>query len=72
MTKYNPLLLIDFYKACHAEQYPHGLTRMVSYYTPRMSRLSDIDEVTMFGLQGFIREYLIEGFNDNFFNRPEE
>jgi nicotinic acid phosphoribosyltransferase len=72
MTKYNPLLLIDFYKACHAEQYPEGLTRMVSYYTPRMSRLSDIDEVTMFGLQGFIREYLIEGFNDNFFNRPEE
>ena len=72
MTKYNPLLLIDFYKATHAEQYPQGLTRMVSYYTPRMSRLSDIDEVTMFGLQGFIREYLIEGFNDNFFNRPEE
>jgi nicotinic acid phosphoribosyltransferase len=72
MTKYNPLLLIDFYKACHAEQYPQGLTRMVSYYTPRMSRLSDIDEVTLFGLQGFIKEYLIEGFNDNFFNRPEE
>jgi nicotinic acid phosphoribosyltransferase len=45
---------------------------MVSYYTPRMSRLSDIDKVTLFGLQGFIKEYLIEGFNDNFFNRPEE
>lgn len=72
MTKYNPLLLIDFYKACHAEQYPQGLTRMVSYYTPRMSRLSDIDEVTLFGLQGFIKEYLVEGFNDNFFSRPEE
>lgn len=72
MTKYNPLLLIDFYKACHAEQYPHGLTRMVSYYTPRMSRLPDIDKVTFFGLQGFIKEYLVEGFNDNFFNRPEE
>lgn len=72
MTKYNPLLLIDFYKATHAEQYPQGLTRMVSYYTPRMSRLSDIDEVTLFGLQGFIKEYLVEGFNDNFFNRPEE
>lgn len=72
MTKYNPLLLIDFYKATHAEQYPQGLTRMVSYYTPRMSRLSDIDEVTLFGLQGFIKEYLVEGFNDNFFSRPEE
>lgn len=72
MTKYNPLLLIDFYKACHAEQYPHGLTRMVSYYTPRMSRLKDIDTITFFGLQGFINEYLIEGFSNNFFNRPEE
>ena len=72
MTKYNPLLLIDFYKATHAKQYPHGLTRMVSYYTPRMSRLKDNDQVTMFGLQGFIKEYLIKGFNNNFFNRPEE
>lgn len=72
MTKYNPLLLIDFYKACHAEQYPAGLTRMVSYYTPRMSRLKDIDTVTFFGLQGFIKEYLVDGFNDNFFLRPEE
>lgn len=72
MTKYNPLLLIDFYKACHAEQYPHGLTRMVSYYTPRMSRLPDVDNVIFFGLQGFIKEYLIDGFNYNFFNRPEE
>ena len=72
MTKYNPLLLIDFYKACHAEQYPHGLTRMVSYYTPRMSRLPDIENVIFFGLQGFIKEYLIDGFNYNFFNRPEE
>ena len=66
---YNPLLLIDFYKATHHEQYPKGLTKMVSYYTPRMSRLKDTDKVTLFGLQGFIKEYLIKGFNDNFFNR---
>ena len=69
---YNPLLLIDFYKATHSSQYPQGLTRMVSYYTPRMSRLPDVDNVILFGLQGFIKEYLIDGFNDNFFNRPEE
>lgn len=68
----NPLLLIDFYKATHHEQYPVGLTKMVSYYTPRMSRLSNVDKVTMFGLQAFIKEYLIDGFNNNFFNRPEE
>lgn len=69
---YNPLLMIDFYKATHHEQYPTGLTKMVSYYTPRMSRLKDVDKVTFFGLQAFIKEYLIDGFNQNFFSRPEE
>lgn len=72
MTKYNPLLLIDFYKSTHAAMYPKGLTRLVSYYTPRVSRLSDTTKITMFGLQGFIHEYLIDGFNNNFFNRPED
>lgn len=72
MTNYNPLLLIDFYKSTHHEQYPKGLTKMVSYYTPRMSRLKDVDTITFFGLQGFIKEYLINGFNENFFSRPED
>lgn len=72
MFNYNPLLLIDFYKSTHDSQYPVGLTKMVSYYTPRMSRLHDVDKVTLFGLQAFIKEYLIDGFNNNFFNRPEE
>ncbi|MCM1217308.1 MAG: nicotinamide phosphoribosyltransferase domain-containing protein, partial [Lachnospiraceae bacterium] len=69
---YNPLLLIDFYKATHAEQYPTGLTKLTSYYTPRISRLEDTGKVTFFGLQAFIKEYLIKGFNENFFNRPED
>ena len=69
---FNPLLLIDFYKSTHHEQYPKGLTRMVSYYTPRMSRLKDTDRVTLFGLQAFIKEYLIDGFNEAFFNRNED
>ena len=72
MINYNPLLCLDFYKTCHAEQYPKGLTRMVSYYTPRMSRLADTDKVTMFGLQAFIKEYLIDGFNKYFFERDFE
>ena len=72
MRNYNPLLLIDFYKSTHHEQYPVGLTKMVSYYTPRMSRLDDVDTVTFFGLQAFIKEYLIDGFNAGFFSRPEE
>lgn len=70
MIRYNPLLCLDFYKTAHAEQYPKGLTKMVSYYTPRMSRLVDTDKVTMFGLQAFIQEYLIDAFNENFFDKP--
>ena len=56
---YNPLLLIDFYKACHSSQYPKGMTKLVEYYTPRMSRLKDVDKVGLFGVQGFCKEYLI-------------
>ncbi len=72
MIDYNPLLCLDFYKTAHAAQYPQGLTKMVSYYTPRMSRLADTDKVTMFGLQAFIQDYLIDAFNRWFFSRDVE
>lgn len=67
--KYNPLLLIDFYKTCHMSQYPKSTTKIVSYFTPRMSRLEGQDSLIMFGLQGYIKEYLINAFNDNFFSQ---
>lgn len=70
MIQYNPLLCLDFYKTAHAEQYPQSLTKMVSYYTPRMSRLADTEKVTLFGLQAFIQEYLVDAFNENFFGKP--
>lgn len=65
----NPMLLCDFYKAVHAEMLPHGITKSVSYFTPRMSRVDRWQEVVMFGLQGFIKTYLIDYFNENFFYR---
>lgn len=37
-----------------------------------MSRLKDVDKIVMFGLQGFIKEYLIEYFDEYFFSRPKE
>ena len=70
--KTNPMLLIDFYKAVHAEMLPQNITKSVSYFTPRMSRVKRWDKVVMFGLQGFIKQYLIDYFNDNFFNVPLE
>ena len=68
MNRINPMLLIDFYKAVHAEMLPRGITKSVSYFTPRMSRINSWDHVVMFGLQGFIKTYLIDYFNENFFH----
>ena len=69
---HSPLLLCDFYKCTHAEQYPKDMSIIYSPYTPRMSRLDDVDQVIYFGGQAFCKEYLIKAFNENFFNRPEE
>lgn len=66
----NPLLRLDYYKTTHPLQYNPNITKLVSYYTPRTSRITGDDRVVMFGLQAFIKEYLIEDFNRNFFSRP--
>ena len=69
MKNIDPMLLIDFYKAVHAEMLPKNITKSVSYFTPRMSRVKMWDKVVMFGLQGFIKKYLIDYFNTEFFSR---
>lgn len=69
MNRTNPMLLIDFYKAVHAEMLPKNITKSVSYFTPRMSRVERWDKVVMFGLQGFIKTYLIDYFNEEFFSK---
>ena len=70
--KINALLLKDFYKAVHSEMLNPKMTKSVSYYTPRMSRVDRWNHVVMFGLQMFIKTWLIDFFNDNFFNLSEE
>ena len=74
----NPLLESDFYKQVHWNQYPKDVAKVISYFTPRMSRLTKLKEtpeqnyLIMFGLQSFIKEWLIESFNDNFFKKNKE
>lgn len=63
----NPLLLTDFYKVHHNKMYPEGMTLLYSNFTPRKSRIEGVDKVVFFGLQHFCLEYLIKGFNENFF-----
>ena len=72
MFNTNALLLKDFYKAVHSEMLDKGLVKSVSYYTPRMSRVTRWNKVVNFGLQAFCKNYLIDYFNENFFNRPED
>lgn len=73
MTDYiNPMLLCDFYKTVHSDMLNKEMTKSMSYYTPRMSRVKRWDKVVNFGLQMFIKTYLIDYFNKYFFQRPEE
>ena len=68
----NPLLLTDGYKVDHRRQYPTGTTLVYSNLTPRKSRIDGVDEVVFFGLQYFIKKYLIEDFQTYFFSQPKE
>ena len=67
----NPLILADFYKMGHYNMYPKGITNIYDNFTPRKSRIKGIDEVVAFGLQYFIKEYLIKEWNREFFDRPK-
>lgn len=68
----NPMLLMDFYKAVHSDMLNSKMTKSMSYYTPRMSRVGRWNKVVMFGLQMFCKTWLIDYFNDCFFNMPKD
>ena len=67
----NAGLLCDFYKVSHREQYPKNTEVIYSTWTPRLSRIQGIDKVIHFGLQAFILKYLIEYFDEQFFERSK-
>lgn len=75
MNKYtpNPLLAIDFYKADHRRQYPKGVNLVYSNFTPRSMRLYKgvFDKSVFAGLQILIKQYLINDWNEGFFNKPK-
>ena len=68
----NPMLLCDFYKTVHSDMINPQMTKSMSYYTPRMSRVNRWDKVVMFGVQMFCKTWLIDYFNENFFRLSEE
>lgn len=71
MLDINPFLLADFYKVGHPFQYPKGTEYVYSNFTPRGSRIPGVNKMVVFGLQYFIKEYLIDYFQRNFFSQPK-
>lgn len=65
----NPLFLIDFYKVGHVAQYPKGITKVWSNFTPRSTWVKNQKDVVLFGLQYFIEEILIDEWNTEFFDK---
>jgi len=63
--------LTDGYKVDHGRQYPVGTELVYSNFTPRKSRNPEINQVVFFGLQYFIKKYLIEEYG-KWFSQPED
>jgi nicotinamide phosphoribosyltransferase len=67
-----PVLLKDFYKVGHPAQYPKDTTLVYSNFTPRGTRRTSSRGVIAFGFQYLVREYFIDQFRENFFDRPKD
>lgn len=64
-------LACDGYKTSHRKQYSPHTEVVYSTWTPRKSRMKGVNKVVVFGIQYFIKDYLIDSFNETFFNRPK-
>ena len=66
--------LTDGYKLDHRRQYPKGTEFVYSNWTPRSNAYfpEAEDGAVVFGIQYFIKEYLIKRFNNDFFNLDED
>lgn len=65
----NPIFYADFYKVGHVVQYPKGTKQIWSNWTSRTSRVEGQTTVVHFGLQYFLKKYLMDEFKKNFFWR---
>jgi nicotinamide phosphoribosyltransferase len=63
---------LDSYKISHKWQYPDKTEMVYSNWTIRGSRIENVDYYIFFGLQFYIEEYLINKWNNEFFNKPKE
>lgn len=68
------ILLTDGYKLDHRRQYPEGTEYVYSNWTPRSCQYfpEAKDGVVVFGIQYFIKEYLLDRMNREFFNKSKD
>lgn len=66
------MLMSDTYKHTHPRMYPNNMTKLVSYLTPRKNMSPAFPNMVFFGLQPFILDYLIDGFDNQFFDQRLE
>lgn len=75
--KIKPHLALDGYKTGHGPQYPEGTTYVYSNLTARSASHAKMpkyfdNKVVVAGVQAFVLEFLIEAWNEGFFNRPKD
>lgn len=68
----NSMLVTDWYKVGHPNQYHPNTQNVYSNQTARGSRIPGVNYLVVAGIQSFIKEFLIEHFNRNFFSKPED
>lgn len=74
MTVSQATLNTDGYKLFHKDAYHPDIKTVYSNYTSRNGKLSNVkdnDEVVFVGLQYYIKDVLIDEWNNSFFNLPK-
>ena len=77
LHKESPILFADFYKPSHISMYDTRSEIVQDNMTPRNAKhfihfVDNDQRVMMAGLQGFIKWFLIDMFNENFFKMKKE
>jgi nicotinamide phosphoribosyltransferase len=72
MKRKRPETCIDGYKGDHIHQYDPETTLIFSNCTARSTRRNSVNKIVYAGGQYFIKDFLIDSWNENFFNLPKE
>lgn len=71
MKNFIATLLCDYYKLSHRAMYPNKTELVYSTWTPRGSRMKDVNEVVVAGNQAAIKD-LLDIFQENFFSKSKK